>query len=450
MPQQLPIVSQQETHIPVLIGFLCFSLILGFSGLGDLLTLSFPFISFGVGLYFYKKSQSTYIRFVWWLWFLSPLIRRIADQYSSYTEPSILLLAPFMVTLISVKGFFDDWTSQKLPFLMSTYAVIYGAVIAVFFQSPTSLVITTLDWLVPVVFASFLYTNWRSYPEIRSLFQSTFLWGLLLMGAYGVVQFLFLPEWDKSWMINAEFASAGRPEPFMINVWSTMSSNRPLSTVFMAGLLHLLVMDRKGPLFLGANIFGFMTFLLARKRTSWLSFVVGLILLMGSLSLRKQVQIIATAIAIALCLVPLVSLEPFSEVIVGRLETLSNLESDGSAEARQETYAALQDEAFGSWIGEGLGAGSFDSAILSSLLSIGWFGSSIYFGGLAISLLKMAIIPLKPGDSFAAASRAVAFATVTQLPLGQPHTEVQGMIMWSSIALVLSAQKYHAYHQMIA
>ena len=444
------IARKQKTDISILVGFIFLSLVLGFSGFGKILTFLFPVASFGIGFYFYKQNKLAYIRFVWWLWFLTPLIRRVSDQYSSYTEPSVLLLAPFIVTFMSFNSFFEEWSQQKLPFLLSLYAVVYGTLIAVFFQSPATLTVASLDWFVPVVFGCFIYTHWRQYLLIREIFQSTFLWGLLLMGIYGVIQFLILPEWDKSWMINADFASAGRPEPLMVNVWSTMSSNQPLSTVFMAGLLHLIVMERKGPIFLGANIFGFLTFLLAKKRTLWITFALSLIVLIGSLRLKKQARLITTVIVVMLLLVPLVSSDLLSESIIGRMESLSALDSDNSAAARQETYAELQDEALTSWIGEGLGRGSFDSAILSSLLSIGWFGSLLYFGGLLMLLTQISLLPLPSGDSFAAGSRAIVFGMIAQLPLGHPHTEVNGMILWSSIALCLSSIKYHAFHKLTA
>src|SRR3712207_6929840 len=43
--------------------------------------------------------------------------------------------------------------------------------------------------------------------------QRAFVWGVLVMGVYGLIQFFFLPPWDRYWMENSPITSFGLPEP---------------------------------------------------------------------------------------------------------------------------------------------------------------------------------------------------------------------------------------------
>ena len=52
--------------------------------------------------------------------------------------------------------------------------------------------------------------NARDYPEYRDVLLSTFMWGMLVMGLYGVVQYFVMPQWDVLWMIGSDMERTGR------------------------------------------------------------------------------------------------------------------------------------------------------------------------------------------------------------------------------------------------
>ncbi|MGB3533143.1 MAG: O-antigen ligase domain-containing protein [Microcoleaceae cyanobacterium] len=421
------------------------------AGLGKILNLLFPAGALGVGVFLYFRYPLLYLGFTWWLWFLTPFIRRLSDYRSSYTEPSPILLAPFLVTFVSSITLWRHLPklNQKggFPYILSLLAVLYGFLVGLINRSPVKVGIALLDWVCPVLFGLHIFINWKNYLSYRKTIHRIFLWGVIVMGAYGIMQFLIAPEWDIYWLIKSEFASGGKPEPLGLNVWSTMASNQPFGTVMTAGLLLLLVNPNKGNVAAPATGLGYLSFLLARKRTTWATWLFGLLLLTGSLKANIKIRIIITIILTAICVVPLVTLEPFSNFIGDRFTTITQIEGDTSAEARQETYSELIDDAFNSYLGKGIGGLPHDSGILSSLLDLGWFGTFCYFSGVLILMFSLFQGSETRADPFASAACAIAISTLIQLPLARPHVEVQGMILWGFMSLGIAAKKYNKFNQ---
>lgn len=434
-------------------GFVVISILLTMAGAAKLLLFFFLLASFAVGLLLYFHAPLIYVGFTWWLWFLTPLIRRISDWRSNtYLEPHPLLLAPYLVTLISIitlwKHLPRAYRQGEFPFILSFSGIAYGLAVGLIFRPPTSLLIVGLDWIVPVLFGFHLYVNWRNYPSYCRNIQRVFLWGVLLMGFYGVVQFSVSPPWDTYWLAKSGFESgsvglAENTQAFSINVWSTMSSNRPFGTVIMAGLILLLVNKRKGNLALPATIAGYLAFLLARKRTAWMSWVISLLTLLGSLKPHTQKRIIISVLVSTILLIPLSQMHPFSEFISSRFDTFTNLEQDNSANARLDTFNETSDEALISFFGQGIGGRALDNGILSSLMDLGWLGSIFYFGGMSLLFFRVFKKTQIVLDPFTNASRAISLSVLMQIPLGRSHIEAQGLILWGFLSMAIAGQKYY-------
>ncbi len=436
-----------------ILGFTLVSTLCILAGLGKILNLLFPAGALGVGVFLYFRYPLLYLGFTWWLWFLTPLIRRLSDYRSSYTEPSPILLAPFLVTFITIVTLWRNlpkiYQQGGFPYILSLLAIFYGFLVGLINRTIVKVGIGLLDWLCPILFGFHLFINWRNYITYRKSIQRIFLWGLLVMGCYGIIQFLIAPEWDVYWLIKAEFESGGKPEPLGLNVWSTMASNQPFGTVMAAGLLLLLVNPNKGSLSTPATGVGYLSFLLARKRTTWASYLFGLLLLTGSLKSHIQMRIMITIFLTVICVIPLVTLQPFSDFLTSRFSTITELQEDNSAEARQETFSELIDDALSSYIGGGIGGPPHDSGILSPLLDLGLFGTLFYFSGIMLLMLSLFQGSETCNDQFAAAARAIAVSTFIQLPLTRPNVEVQGMIFWGFMSLGMAAKKYYNYQRTI-
>ncbi|NJO95300.1 MAG: hypothetical protein HC764_03985 [Pleurocapsa sp. CRU_1_2] len=158
--------------------------------------------SFAVGIFLYQRYPVLYNGFTWWLWFVGPFVKRLIDYQSGSTMPGAWHLTPALVTSISlatlVRHFPRSYKQEGgLPFVLGVSAVFYGFAIELI-QNQLSLKSVTilLSWLPPILFGFHLFINWQIYPSYRRNFQRVFLWGVLVMGTYGIWQFFMQPPWD--------------------------------------------------------------------------------------------------------------------------------------------------------------------------------------------------------------------------------------------------------------
>src|SRR6266852_1783879 len=74
---------------------------LWFGGQGLLLRVALPAMALLVGVILYASRPILYVQYSLWVWFLTPLVRRLVDWRFGYTDPNIILLAPFLVAGIA-------------------------------------------------------------------------------------------------------------------------------------------------------------------------------------------------------------------------------------------------------------------------------------------------------------------------------------------------------------
>ncbi|MDJ0692109.1 MAG: O-antigen ligase domain-containing protein [Xenococcaceae cyanobacterium MO_188.B32] len=455
--------SQSKSEKPAWMAIFGLSLLIGLClliGAGRILVPLFPFSSLVVGVFLYRRYPLFYNGFTWWLWFIGPLIRRMIDYKSGHLTYGPWTLTPLLVTSISfitlIKYLPKTYNSGGLPFLLSIGSLFYSFMIGLIQNPKNAAVNQFLAWLSPVLLAFHLFVNWRDYPSYRRNFQRIFLWGTLVMGLYGICQYLIAPEWDRFWLRSIDNLTFGRPEPLQIRVCSTMESPQSFANMMMAGLL--LVFTNKGnQRFLGAGP-GYLTFLLSRARSAWLGWMTGLMTFLLSLKSSLQIRLIITIMVGAFFVVPLTVMEPFSTVISSRIETLSNSpEDDFSYQQRAQGYSELLNVALSQFVGKGLGyhiesdsIGSNDSSILSILFSLGWVGGIPYLGGLFMLLLRLMQGPERRFDPFASCAFAIVLGIFVQLGLNMIFNSSLGMVIWGFIGIGMAANKYYFYQRNVA
>src|SRR5919202_1555595 len=112
-----------------ILALVLFSALCIVAGAGKILNLAFPMGAFAVGVLLYFRYPILYIGFSWWILFLTPLIRRLADYRSGFTDPSPILIAPYLVigiTLVTCWQYFPKTARQGgLPFILSFAGVFY-------------------------------------------------------------------------------------------------------------------------------------------------------------------------------------------------------------------------------------------------------------------------------------------------------------------------------------
>lgn len=418
---------------------------------GNILRLAFPISTFVVGVFLYLRYPILYLGFTWWMWFLTPWVRRLIDYQSGWQDPSIVLLAPYLVTLVTVATFvryLPHVYRTGLPFILAVAGVLYGFFVGLINLPPTAVVVPFLDWLTPVLFGFHVFVNWRDYPKYRQNIERTFVWGVLITGAYGVWQYLVAPEWDRFWLINVAnlgLITFGKPEPLEIRVFSTMNANGPFAIVMMAGLL--LLFNTRSLLRFPASAVGYLSFLLSLTRAAWLGWFVGVLVFVTSVKPRLQIRLITTILMMVLCVLPLTTLEPFNQAISSRFQTFSSAENDISYNERSDRYEQNINHALSEFVGKGLGgSGShIDSAVLDMLFSLGWIGTSLYLGGLILLMFNTLQCVAARFDAFASAARAIGIGVFVQLVFGSVMLEVSGVVLWGFLGMVMAAQMYYQH-----
>jgi len=451
--QGFSLTLQPQAAWMAILGLLLITTLCLLAGLGKVLNIIFPGGSLAVGLFLYLRYPILYVGFTWWVFFLTPFIRRVSDFRSGFTDPSPMLLAPLLVATITIVTFYRNlpkaYDQGGLPFILSAMGVFYGFLVGLINGLPVPAIVSLLSWVSPILFGFHLFVNWRDYPSYRQNIQRTFLWGVLVTASYGVYQYLVAPEWDRFWLIQTKlYTSMGNPEPLGLRVWSTMNAPLQFSVVMLAGIILLLI--GQGTLRIPGLAVGILSLLLTSVRTAWGGFIIALITLIGSLKGGFQIRLIAFILMLALCIVPLSTVEPFSQVIQSRVTSLSNVKDDQSAKDRTELYGRTLNLALSEVIGKGNGTlESIDSGIIELLLTLGWMGAIPYIGGLLLIFYSLFQGSKPKSDPFASAARAIVVGFLPMLAGSNVIVGISGMVFWGFLGLGMAANK-HYQHQRIS
>ena len=431
---------------------------------GKLLIPLFPLGSVAVGLFLYFRTPVIYVGYVWWVYFLGSLVRRMIDQQSGYVTPGRWGTTSLLVTsicLITLVKYLPKASRQGgMPLLLSLLAVVYGCLVG-FINGRLDLqfFIGLMSWVMPIVFSFHLFINWQSYPAYRQVIQRTFVLGVLIMGGYGIFQYCVAPEWDRFYLNNLDVTSFGQPFPFEIRVFGTQGSPQDFANTMMAGLI--LILSSNQQLRFAASGIGYIAFLLTAARSAWLGWVAGLLAFLPSLSLKFQMRLVLTLLLMAVFVVPLANIEPFATPIQQRLESLSEAGSgdDFSLQERQQGYDDLLAIALTEVVGSGIGGkgralpvsviGGSDSGILPLLFTLGWVGTLPYLAGIVLILYQLFQTTESRNDPFSSASRAIVIGALAQVWLNNIFGGDVAMILWGFLGMGMAASKYYADQAMI-
>jgi hypothetical protein len=395
------------------------------------------------------------------LWFLTPEVRRLAEyQGGDYNPENPMMLAPYIVVGIAFFTLLRHLPKLQLnryfPFCLVFLGIFYGELVGFYRGGWQAPFYDLLTWMFPVVFAFYLVVHWRDYPHFRHVIQHTFVWGVLVIGLYALIQFYYLPDWDRTWMRSVPMGSLGQPEPLEVRVFSTLNSPGPFALIMMAGLL--LILSSRGLLRWPAAGVGYAGFLLSLVRSAWGGWIVGLLFIIAQRG-RFRPRLLVTLTVMGLLAWPLLTVGPIADTVNERLETITNIEEDQSAQERQDFYRSFAQNAFFNPVGQGLGSTglatkldsdtnaqdnlNFDSGLMNIPYVLGWPGSLLYLGGL-VWLLRYALLGRAARlDLFAAVNQGIAVSLLFQLIFGNSLIGLPGVVFWSSLGLSLAAQKHY-------
>ena len=168
-------------------------------------------------------------------------------------------------------------------------------------------------------------------------------------------------------------------------------------------------------------------------------------------------RLIITIFILAICVLPLTTIQPFSKVISSRVQTLSNLKEDGSFNARSDIYDKSLSNALSNVLGNGLGGtwvvnknGSFtpgviDSGIIDMFYTLGWFGAIPYLSGFVLVLFNIIQYGECRFDPFMSAARAISISSCSLLIFGSSMIGLSGLILWGFFGITMAAHKYYQH-----
>lgn len=424
---------------------------------GQAMVLTFPIGCLLVGLLTYVRSPSTYVTFTFWVWLLTPFIRRLFDLRYGFHPTSPLLLAPLLVSAITVITVMRRRlllrSSSYLPFVVAFAALSYAYFIGIIRQSFASASYDLLTWFAPLLFGLHIALEWRQFPNLKTTVQSCALWGLLVTATYGIIQWVQPPVWDRVWVVSAEMFSIGSPSPYVIRVFSTLNAPGPFSIMLVFALLIGLVAPQRWravPLALGI-----VALILTKGRSAWAAFFLGALVLQLRQPLRSLPRQWLVLLGVVLLAAPLLSQPKVLSLISRRAGTVANLQTDRSYQSRIDlTRYALSRMAVnpaGAGLG-GLGGASklltntksavaFDSGPLEVYAIMGWLGGTLFMMALFAIALSAVRSRGNRDQAVTGAVAAVVALFITCL-FGNIFTGASGFFFWSAVGLATSGRTY--------
>jgi len=426
--------------------------------LGGAFEVAFPIAALVVGVVCYRTGPARYLTFVWWLWLLTPGVRRIVDGQAGWNPQNPVLLAPLVVSLLAVGTSarrLVAWRRRAVfPFVLLLAGVLYGYAVGVGRAGVAASTYAAASWLAPIFLGLYAALLWPRYPELRRALQHVFLWGTLVIALYGVAQFVNPPEWDRLWMIQSEMNSIGQPLPLQVRVFSLLNSPAPFACVLAAGLVLLFATKTKWRIPVAAA--GYVALMLSLVRASWVAWGIAVVVYGLYLGVRAGRRFLLLVVLLAAAVVPLATVDEVRDVVLPRALTFSDMSKDVSLAERvtffQSTAAVVLENPVGEGLGstgaavglrdEGGGERDFDSGLLDLFYSLGWPGGALFLGGLAMLCLR-ALRPGEPkGDLVAKAARAVALSSTALALSFNVFSGVAGAMLWTFFALLGAAKDW--------
>jgi hypothetical protein len=408
---------------------------------GSVLQVGIPLWATGVAFAVRKKPRA-YLQWTIWTWLLIPFVRRVVDLRCGFTNQSLVLLTPLPVTLVCISELWQRRSKifpsrSLLPFLLCLYAGLFGGVLSLILAPGVRVVYALAQWETPILFGLYLAAYSERFELYRAVFQRTCVTALLVLGSYGIFQFVVMPRWDIFWLENiietADQLTFGRPEPGMLRVWSTVNSPGHFATLCFVAIIIVLLFRSKWKI--PAILLGIVNLGLTLIRSSWGGFAVSLFLLLFTIRRKSLAGILAIGV-IAGCCVPLLTLIPgMSDTVSERLKTFTDIKSDVSYNDRKETYEKTLGVVLSNPLGTGhMGGDLIDSGILNLCLCLGWPGAIVYLASVLVLIGNPSTFR-RCQDEFSRSCQAAAFGVFFLLLSGNSLIELPGLLLWTCIAL---------------
>ncbi len=378
----------------------------------------YPVLSLAIGYWLLRTRPSLYVVFTFLLFCITPLVRRIADFQSAYHDPSTVLAAPLLTSLLSgleftrtIRSLLIARSRVALPFVLGILGVLYGIIVGLSSSRPIELVKPGLEWLAPIVFGAYCMSHAKDY-RLLTLLEKITLIAALATGVYGLIQFVNPFPWDTVWLqcFNSSHfqPSFGSPERFQIRLFSTLNAPQIFAALLTYSIPLALTLKSKIWAFACAPVLLLaLALALTQSRTGLFTTAVGVMFLL----FWFKGKFLARVGVLAAVLVVTLSAGMLSPEVVNKLsdrfDTFHDLRSDASATSRslgmRVAVEMIAEEPFGQGAGfpDGeafyrsdfvtrYGVDSHDLGLLEVGLSFGYLGGLLFLCAIAVSFYEVA------------------------------------------------------------
>jgi len=399
-----------------------------------------------IAVILYACQPKLYFGWTWLLWFFSPFIRRVFDYLIGEYNPAPLpLLAPSLASCLCLLAMLQHadrlvrspFNGLLLLFLGSTYGFLIALPSVPFIAATQGY----LSYIAPLALCFNVILFWKIYPQHRDVFQTVLGASVVILGTYGVYQYFYLPPWDEMWMIGAGMDSIGFPRPQEFRVFSTLNSPGPFGMVMAASLLYLFSRSSIATTLL--SIPGYFGWLLAMVRASWVGWVVGIAAALLNTRGRERARLVYVLFATAVLGIPVfLATDAIETTVVARMETLQNVEDDGSFQGRLGQYQSAASAVMKSPFGGGTGSSSVDSGVVTVFLQLGVFGGLVYYFGFFLVLRAALRARSQHTDTFARYALSVGLMMTFLMLAGGQNAGLNGCFLWVSLGLSIAGSLY--------
>ncbi len=380
-------------------------------------------ISVLLALYLSRKFPRVYVAFVLLASTISPLVNRIAAEQSVLLPKSPILAAPFLIVAVSALWM---WRARlpgyrALAFLLPLLAVFYGIGVGILTIGPRSVVVPAAGWLCPIFFGLYCYAHEDAEQSLARMYLRSIILSGAVLALYGLVQYWSPFQWDLDWLQQLQDQGAalsmGKPEPFGIRIFSTVSS--PAAAAVFLASAFLAVSSIASRWRIPAMACTLVTLVLTSVRAAWLAFAIAAVILLSRASAKARLQAVAGVVALVLVTIAAGQTEQGDKVLE-RFNTFGNLKKDHSLRDREidirSAWAMVQDRPFGGGLGYTLKAkdvrfSAVDVGAVAIPIEIGWFGTLLYTVGLLIAVSTTQLPEIRKGGRF------LSLALMSLLPL---------------------------------